>query len=254
MSLNDGAGSATSFSRSRSSTAGGHVDVERDREVGRGGLRLGHAPRHGLLEPRELLDLDLALGAGLGLSPARPRPCRPSRLLLGLVVGLLVLPCPSVLLGPASLPRHPLPSRPALLGAGFAAVLGGGLHVGLHDPPAGPGALEPASSTPSSRAIRRATGEAFTRPPSPSPSARCWRASAGSGRWPARRRLGLAPARARRLGLLRGLLAACPLGLRPSCRRLLARLADPRDHLADRQRVALLGHDLDRATPSVSAS
>src|SRR3954454_5888651 len=65
-----------------------HVHVDRERIVGRGRLRFSHPPRHRLLEPSELTDLDSALGTGsaagallpiggrldirLGDPPARP--------------------------------------------------------------------------------------------------------------------------------------------------------------------------------------
>ena len=42
-----------------------HVDLGDQREVGRRRLRLRHTPRHGLLKPRELDHLGVALGAGL---------------------------------------------------------------------------------------------------------------------------------------------------------------------------------------------
>src|SRR3954467_14293142 len=52
-----------------------HVDVDRQRVVGRSRLRLGHAPRDRLLEARELGDLDSALGTTAGTTPL-PVTCR----------------------------------------------------------------------------------------------------------------------------------------------------------------------------------
>jgi hypothetical protein len=105
---------------------------------------------------------------------------------------------------------------------------------------------------PCSRAIRRATGDALARPPLPSgegaaASAAPARLGLGSGRrgrlgrgGRAGRRASLAPAVARRCGLLRR------LGLRAVAGRRLAGGADARDDLADGQRVALLGDDRQR--------
>ena len=118
--------------------------------------------------------------------------------------------------------------------------------------PPGPEPSSRASSTPSSRAIRRATGEAFTRSPSPAPllgarAGRGARSARAAGLLGARgSRLGLGSS-ARRSGSSRRLLRSGSASASP--RRLLARLArlaDARDQLADGERVALLGHDLDQ--------
>ena len=128
--------------------------------------------------------------------------------------------------------------------------------------PPGPEPSSRASSTPSSRAMRRATGDAFTRPPSPLLGARslvavpAWVSPPPSP----------APATA-----LASPSAAAPTGSRCSCSASspafsssgsafscfagfsprLARLADARDQLADGERVALLGHDLDQRAVGV---
>ena len=155
--------------------------------------------------------------------------------------------------------------------------------------PPGPEPSSRASSTPSSRAMRRATGDAFTRPPLPL-GARSLVAvpppASRRRRRPRQRRRGLAlrsprrrPARAlrprpprpprrlpRRFGSRRPRLPR-RLGSRRSASRRaprpwpspapcrfaarLARIADARDRLADRQRVALLGHDLDQRAVGV---
>ena len=147
------------------------------------------------------------------------------------------------------------PARPAARRGRLRGGAGGGrLDVGLHDPPARarcPAA--PERSMPCSRAMRRATGEAFARPPLPSGdgaggaarlrglAARRRRGRLGGG---GRRGCGRRLARravARRLGLLRR------LGRRAVARRRLAAGADARDDLADGQRVALLGDDRQRA-------
>ena len=114
--------------------------------------------------------------------------------------------------------------------------------------PPGPEPLSWPSSTPISRAIRFATGEALTRSPPPLPdgasdSARAGAGSGASSRLPLPELvlLGLLLGLSARLlggGLLRGRVV---LG-----RRLRA-VAEPRDRLADRQRVALLRHDRERA-------
>ena len=64
MSLNDGAGCTAIFSCSRWLTACGHVDFELDVEVGRGGLRLGHAAGDGLLRAGQRAGERLAAGGG----------------------------------------------------------------------------------------------------------------------------------------------------------------------------------------------
>ena len=56
MSLNDGAAVGDLLEPRAQRDRVGHVDVEREREVGRGRLRLGHPPRDRLLQARELLD------------------------------------------------------------------------------------------------------------------------------------------------------------------------------------------------------
>ena len=197
-----------------------HVGLGREVEVRRGGLRLGHAARDGLLQLRQLDDLDLALRR----------------------LGLL-----------ARAGRRP-PRAAGAAGAGAAArraLAAARLDVGLDDAPARARARDPAEVEAAvACAMRRAIGDALTRP---SPSSR----SAGASRRlpPARRRArrcgsrsGAPPfpsslrprPRARpRLCLLLGLLARAVAGG-------LAGLADARDHLADRQRGALLGDDLDQ--------
>src|SRR3954452_25622921 len=116
-----------------------HVDVHREREVRDGRLRLGHPAGDDLLDPRGLLDGDVALAllTGrrlLGLALGR---------LLALRLGLLGLR----LLRLAGLRRLGLGlgglglARLRLLRA-VAALGGGGLDVGLDDAPARAGALE----------------------------------------------------------------------------------------------------------------
>src|SRR4051812_38444037 len=114
-----------------------HVDVHRQREVRDRRLRLGHPAGDDLLDPRGLLDGDLALallagrrllGLGLGLGLA---------LLLGLLGLRLVRLAGLRRLGLRGLGL----ARLGLLGA-VAALRGGGLDVGLDDPAAGAGALE----------------------------------------------------------------------------------------------------------------
>ena len=133
--------------------------------------------------------------------------------------------------------------------------------------PPGPVPFSEPRSTPSSCAIRRATGEAFTRPlPSPVAVGRLALLRRHRRRLGGLLLLGLlrvgrlrgvlgAPARlalgARGLRLLLGLLGLLPgLLLGPGVRLarvLVARVvADLRDRRADGERVALLGHDLQR--------
>ena len=118
----------------------------------------------------------------------------------------------------------------------------------------GPVPCRPERSMPCSRAMRRATGEAFARPPLPLVALargsggglrglglrRRRGRLGGGGRRGRGRRLARA-AVARRLGLLRR------LGRRAVAGRRLAAGADARDDLADGQRVALLGDDRQRA-------
>ena len=211
-----------------------HVDVDVEHEVRRRGLRLRHPPRHGLLQPREVLRGGLAL-AGLGVARHHRRRRRPPP------------------------PARPPPGRRLHRAGGLRAVaLGGGLDVGLDDPPAGAGALGCASSSPSSRAIRRATGDAFVRPPLP-PSdgsgARAGRLLRRLGRTPVAATLLALGGRGLRLGLAGLLLAALlRLGLRLLLGggRAVAAAADLRDRLADGRGVALLGDDLQRPVWSAS--
>src|SRR4051794_21518469 len=113
-----------------------HVDVHREREVRDGRLRLRHPAGDDLLDPRGLLDGDLALALLAG------------RRLLGLALGRLVALLVGLrLLRLAGLRRLGLGlgglrlARLGLLGA-VPGLGGGGLDVGLHDPPARSGALE----------------------------------------------------------------------------------------------------------------
>ena len=106
-----------------------HVHVEGEREVRSGGLRLGHAPRHGLLEAGELVDLHRRPWR-------RPRRGR----------------APARCGGAASPRRAPLP--PAAASTSAFTIR-----------PPGPVPSRRAISTPRSRATRRATGDAFTRSP-----------------------------------------------------------------------------------------
>ena len=221
-----------------------HVDVGGDGELGHRRLGLRHPPRDDLLGARELLDADVALG-GARLGDARGRRGRRR--------GGAERPAAR---RPG--PRRARPARPgAACGAARPAPRGGagrgGLDVGLHDPPARarcPAGAE--RSMPCSRAMRRATGDAFARPPLPSDEGVAGRrrrglragaaaggsavaAAVGRGRRLARRAV------ARRLGLLGR------LGLRAVAGRRLAAGADARDDLADGQRLALLGDDRQRA-------
>ena len=116
-----------------------HVDLGGDDELRRGRLGLGHPPRDRLLQPREVLDRRLAAAAG-------------------------AVTCGAFSFG----------------GAGFSAFSSSSFSLGAPSPaaastsaftirPPGPEPSSAPSSTPSSRAIRRATGEALTRPlPPPS--------------------------------------------------------------------------------------
>jgi hypothetical protein len=142
------------------------------------------------------------------------------------------------------------------------------LDVGLDDPPAGPGArdrlqLEPAltGDPPGERRgldppVPGRGGNWFRSRPRLGRRlyllpATCWLSFRGS-LLAARRRLLLARFlfRLTFFRLARFLLSLC-LGRSVTGRRRLPRLADPRDHLADRQRGALLGDDLDQGAAGV---
>src|SRR5205823_2147629 len=130
----------------------------------------------------------------------------------------------------------------------------GGLDVGLHDPPAGPRALEArqldaevARHAPRHRRSLHALAGAVRRRAVAALGARGLGAllALGDGLLRIAVRLGLFPAAALLLGLL--LLGPTP-GLP---RRLLAGVADARDHLADRQRLPLTRDVLSRRPPAV---
>ena len=153
-----------------------HVDVDVEHEVRRGGLRLRHPPRDRLLEAREVLRRRLAL-AGLRVAGHDRR--------RGLALLLLRLG-----LGPAA-------GASAFAPSPLAAASTSALTIR----PPGPVPWSCPSSSPSSRAIRRATGDALARPPLPPP--------AGSGA-ASPRRLGRAPVAA---GSSRSAVAVCVLRL-----------------------------------------
>ena len=129
-----------------------HVDLEREHEVRRGRLGLGHPARDRLLQPREVLDRRSRRG------PCRHRPSRrPS------APRASAPPRPASPRPPPARPRRPAcrcPPRPRRRPS----------RSGRR----GRMPVRSDSSTPSSRAMRRAIGEAFTRP---LPSSGC-----GSGR------------------------------------------------------------------------
>ena len=206
------------MSRLRRSTASSMSTSMLRTKSGRRGLRLGHPPRDRLLEAREVLRRGLAL-AGLGLA-GHDGGRRLALARLGL--------------GPPPRPA-PRPCAPSPLAAASTSA--------LTIRPPGPVPWSWPSSSPSSRAIRRATGDALARPPLPPPPARRARPRPSAGR-----RLG-ASAGARGSA---SLLAAFGLAALGSLRRVVsadgavAAAADRRDRRADGERVALLGDDLQR--------
>ena len=150
-------------------------------------------------------------------------------------------------LPPPRAPPGPLlaPPRPLL------AVLGGGLDVGLDDPPAGAGALQrrarrrgPAPCGARSGRLDAAVA-ALVRPPGSAPA---WSRLVGAPRVLGRAVLGLGTFRPPARG------ASCSSAPRPPAGRGLLACCSPPPPLADRarssrrpQRVALLGDDLEHA-------
>ena len=229
MSLYVGASSLEiRLSSERSAHALLHVDVALQREVGDRRLGLGHPPRDRLLHARERDGRRLALGRRHVLACAALRrgvraasaACRRG--------------------------RRRLPARP-----------GAATHVGPNDPPAWAAAAQRGeSSTPLSRAIPRAIGEALTRPPC-APAARGGGVASLRPLWRAiRRRFSQGRSRRRRDGrrwraggLARARAAATSSFAGRGRRR---RLADARDQLPDGQRVALAGDGLQRPRPDLT--
>ena len=132
-SLNEGAGCVAGGGLELLAQLDGllHVDLDGEDEVGRGRLRLGHPPRDGLLQPREVLLGGLA-AAGLLVAGDDGRGDVLLRRLLLLRGGA----------GASSSFGGCLLLRRGLGLGGRGAALGGGLDVGLHDPAARAGALE----------------------------------------------------------------------------------------------------------------
>ena len=270
MSLNDGAGSATSFRRLRSSTA---LVMSTVREIEKSGaVAFDSAIRRLTVCCRRVSSWISASPFGAGLAALGLGPLLGLARLGRLLCGRVGLGAVAVALGLCA------PLSAAACTSAFTIR------------PPGPEPSSWASSTPSSRAMRRATGDAFTRSPSPAPlplGARVLVAVPPD--WvspppsppppPPRARPSRRPPRRRRPRRLapRPRRAAPPRRRRPLPRRprprsrrrrlpsprpatrrrrlavsaRLARVADARDRLADRQRVALLGHDLDQRAVGV---
>ena len=206
------------------SPGGAHVDVRLQIEVRRGRLRLGHAAADGLLQFAELDDLDSALR------------CLRRR-------------------------RNDGRRRGSRGGARGRRVL----HVGLDDAPAGPGALEGVEVYP---ALLGDPPRERTRLHPPVGASRgCARSLAllgGRGSRDLSRSLGGGRGRRRRTfggggGRLRSNIRSgartfgwgLPVVAAVTTRWSFRRIAHPRDHLADRQRVTLAGDDLDQGSRSV---
>ena len=239
---------AISLSRARTATAFSMSTSVDEREVGDRRLRLRHPPRDDLLRARQLDDRDVALRRpGLGdLRLGRPGRGGARR---GGGLGLLLLA--RLLLLRSLLLRRGSPSPDAAFSTSALTIR-----------PPGPLPSIEARSTPCSLASRRATGEALTRSP---PLSSLERAAAlrPRARPPARRpprprapRRASPPARVLlRLGLVLLLLVGLPSASSSSVLLLAAVaarvrrrvLADGRDDLADRQRVALAGDGVEDA-------
>ena len=171
-SLNDGAGwsPAAALSCLRSSTASSMSTSVGEHEVGRGRLRLRHPPRDGLLQAREVLRGRLAAAGLLVAGDDGRGDVLLRRLFLG-GRGRLGLAARA----PSPPWRAPPPRRSRRRPCAAAST------SALTIRPPGPEPLSWPSSTPISRAIRFATGEALTRSPPPLPEGASACAGAGSG-------------------------------------------------------------------------
>ena len=235
-SLNEGAGCVAGGGLELLAQLDGllHVDLDGEDEVRRGRLGLGHPARDGLLQAREVLRRGLAAAGLLSPETTGGRPLR--RLLAARGSGSASGAPPA-----AAAPRPPVAASPLAAASTSALTIrppgpvpfsAGELeaHLARH-PPRDRRGLDAVAAAVcrSARPSRPRAGARLAAPPRAWPSAgACPRSSSARLRLLGRR----APPRRPRL-----------LGAAPRPRRRLGPSPMPRDRLADRQRVALLGHD-----------